>query len=226
MKCISNLLVITLCVLCCSCVVFMRKDFKRKHQTALFPVNTEVYDAYTSKVKFDGYYYLDEIINGQLADVMFTLYPDGTYLGYIFKEDERGNIGKSVTNLNDFTAMPEKLFYGGGIYTIDGDTLIIDYYHHEMGLCWELTIYKFEIIDCNTLRQFEIKWINTLAGATTKRMDDIYRFTQASPQPSPFEAKSKSKKWMWKNKADWKAYKKELDEYLEQKKAKNRELKE
>ena len=70
----------------------------------------------------------------------------------------------------------------------------------------------------NTIRLFEGVSVSKCARERSVRKHDIlYYFVKASPLPSSFEAKVKTKKWMWENKEDWKAYMIEVDKYLDSK---------
>ena len=202
---------------CSSCVLFIRRNFRDIDQGIRF--STEYTPLVNDKLNFDGYYYDDR----PNADIEFSLYPDGTYLGFCFKDSYFKYKGKSVTDLTSLIWLSDKNepSYYGGIYQIVGNTLFIHRYRRDFSLCWHLTIEQYEIIDRNTLRLNRMFFISKYAGQRSTECNQIYRFVKASPLPSPFEAKVKSEKWMWDNKEEWKAYKQELQEYLDSKVTQN-----
>lgn len=207
---------ILISILTSGCVIIGTKMFSRKNQTIRFTnsYNPKIED----RININGYYYN---VRPYLVD-LFALYPDGTFLGFSFYHDRLDSIGKPNVNLDSLIWLYEdkEPTYGGGIYTIINDTLIIDRYSNPYRSRWDLDVYKYEIIDKNTLRRIE--W-HIFPGHDKKKMNDIYRFVPAAPLPSPFESSSKSQKWMWYDKKEWEEYRLELQKYLETKPQNHRE---
>ncbi len=174
-----------------------------------------------NKLSIDGYYYYDR----PFSSGMFALYPDGTYLHFFLDKGMGKYAGKTVSNLDSIIWLPKsrKLEHIGGIYKLVDDTLIIYIFKLENVLklreAWYYEIEKYEILDKNTLRYFE--GISMSKHVKVYDCNQIYRFVKASPLPSPYEAEVKTKKWIWQNKKDWKAYMIEVNKYLDRKVAKD-----
>ncbi|MDE5635465.1 MAG: hypothetical protein K2I52_04065 [Muribaculaceae bacterium] len=180
---------------------------------------------FDSKIDIDGYYFLDE----PYETAAFALYKDGTYLPLYFNlKWIKKNINRSTNKLDSviWINKERKPSFGGGIYKIEGDTLYIHsfykFYSLPWSYIWEYSIEKYIIEDANTLRLVGgVIMDNIRSNIRRYEANSIYRFVKASPLPSPFEAEVKTKKWMWENKDDWKAYMIELNKYLDRKVAKD-----
>ena len=190
-----------------SCGLFYtRKDFNDKSPSVLFATDTDT--KIEEKLNINGYYYSEE------SNSIFILYKDQACISYYFKNelsDLRGipveNLGLLVSKKPGNIALWNKY---NGIYTISGDTLTIDFYEKNNIIyihTWlEFYTDKFKIIDRNTLRLFQR--INE--DGEILNGDFEYKFVPLEYLPDPYNNDLKKKKWMWRYKEDWKAYKYEL----------------
>lgn len=121
----------------------------------------------------------------------------------------------------------------GGIYRIAGDSLYQEiYYRSYERYPWELSLLKstYKIIDSHTLKQSKQYAVNSdtvsLTWSAGPRYHHVYKFVPFTEEANRIDAKIKKKKWMWENKEDWKAYKRELKAFKkEQKKARKEQKK-
>lgn len=188
---------------------YTRKDFNRKSPTVLFATDADT--RIEEKLNINGYYYAKE------SNSIFILYKDQTCISYYFKNelsDLKGlplrDLGLLVSRKPGNLALWNKY---NGIYTISGDTLTIDFYERNNIMyiqTWlEFCTDKFEILDKNTLRLFQ----RIDEDGKEFNGDVEYKFTPLKIVPDPYNNDLKKKKWMWKYKEDWDAYKKELKQH-------------
>ncbi len=180
------------------CVIFTHHDFNLNKQSLRFSSGYRPVE--DGRLKTDGYYCLDH----PLGNNNFILYPDGTFISFVFKDDCKEFIGKSETNLESLIEMRCSSNYGG-IYLLSGDTLLIDFYNYQGGIAKNLFKGLYIIVDSVTLLDSE--W------------DYYYRFVPAEGLPSPFEVLVKERKFMWYDETEWQLYRQQLKGYLDRKAA-------
>ncbi len=180
------------------CSIFTHHEFDLNKQALRF--SNAYRPVEDGRLRTDGYYCLDK----KLANHNFILYPDGTFLKFIFKDDFKEFIGKSIVDIDRLIKISATCKYGG-IYKILGDTLLIDCYNSHIGTAMNLFKDYYIIVDSVTL--LDPEW------------DYYYRFVPAEGLPSPFEVLVKERKFMWYDEEEWLLYRQQLKEYLDRKAA-------
>lgn len=229
------------------------------------PVGQYKWDTVTnidSLINIQGYYYnilprqhyVDGVDSTYIAweDIDLVFYKDGTCVSFKFDNESRKYEGLYVP---DLTGLISKR-YGkvpvwtcGGIYKIDGDTLIVDIFERTKqtkfggvtpavylpspGL--NLMFYinkdnwvalerrKFVIEDKTTLHLIEFS--NANYHNEPIEIDALYKFVPTDVVPSRCEADIRKEKWMWAYKEDWEAHKQELKAYKRELKARKDSIK-
>lgn len=215
-----------------------KRLFAEKYQDNLFSAN---YDPHLDgKLRTDGYYlYYNDSIHEFVSDNYYDptyhpslyhtyaiyLQPDGTFVYEDFTHEDH----------KSFNLKSQGRCYrpdAGGIYSLIGDSLYADVYQvfqsgfFDQNSKWEINKYVYEIIDKETLRLSRIIHAD---GDVIDRYDVnndrkyVFKFVPFTDEASRKDPEIKDKKWMWVNKDDWEAYKRELNEY--KKKCKEEEKK-
>lgn len=133
----------------------------------------------------------------------FVFFDDGMFVATfldscVYAEDGYLDLEKMIY----ITRRSKKWGYHSGYYQISQDTLSLQGYNaHQLFFAeWDPTQYTFKIKDANHLYLYqcdEFKW------------DRDYKFIPTTHIPKSFDHYWKKRKRFWKNKEDWKAYKKE-----------------
>lgn len=142
----------------------------------------------------------------------YLLYDNGSAVFVAINPVQATNGRLPLQSLNDC------VYEDDGIYSISGDSLIADVYMVNDKNQWYLSKHVFRIHDHNTLQLLSVANIN---NDNTQHNDYsgsevFYRLSETSGLPSSFEAMNKREKWLWENKDDWKAYKKDLKKWEKQ----------
>ena len=147
----------------------------------------------------------------------FVFYEDGTLVlsirvpgdttKYIYQYWPNGSVYEKSKN--------RWVFGANGVYKIEGDTIFANLYFRNriylsashsgipfVTYMWKL---KFHILDSSTIHWVEMHQIK---GFTLPKIyDDTLHFYPAEQLPPP-NTEMKRKRWLWKEKKDWKDYKK------------------
>ena len=136
-------------------------------------------------------------------------FEDGTTSSFIFKD----NTFIEQTNID----MQQSIFYEdalwgyGGRYIINQDTIkVFTVWTSCKPLGYELWEDTYQIIDSCTLKHIEFR--SRMRGRLDEeyKRNEIYKFYEAYNFPKSDDIYIKSKKYFWKNKEDWKAYKQQM----------------
>ena len=188
--------------------------FSSSDQDALFSKNYR--PNIDNKIETDGYYLYNETdtSSGRRYCDFFVLYEDGTCATFDLKSQYWDQLGKTVKNFSSMIFYWNKYFnfYSGGIYKINGDTLIVDMFYDDNLKNVELVKRKYLIKNKITLKQISAKYI-TCDSTYYRRANRTYRFVKSEPMPNYCGSRIKGKKWLWQNETDWKVYKNEEEIY-------------
>ena len=112
----------------------------------------------------------------------------------------------------------------GGLYTINGDTIIAEFVDNGYFIKELYRIY-FKVINRTTLEKICYHRINKDSiWVIPSENDSIYRvvsFVPCKNLPSPINMYNKHKKYRWNNKEKWKEYNKQRKEYLKMRRKRN-----
>ena len=97
-----------------------------------------------------------------------------------------------------------------GLYEIKNDTIIANTYSVDEFWSWmiDYSVYRFEIIDKTTLRLIDITFKHKKGDSRSLYIGSVYKFRETGKEPVAKDFLLK-KKWMWKDKDEWKKWKKE-----------------
>lgn len=133
----------------------------------------------------------------------FVFFDDGMFVATsldscVYAEDGYLDLEKMV----HITRRSKKWGYHSGYYRISHDMLSLQGYsaHQLVFADWDPTAYAFRIKDENHLYLYKCDNFN---------WDRDYKFISTTHIPKPFDYYWKKRKKFWKNKEDWKAYKRE-----------------
>lgn len=153
------------------------------------------FDTATSRFNIDA----DGLVYGRL------FYHDGSYATIVCDPDSISNSDLSV-----------KLADAQGIYSIYGDTVIIEAY--LKGKKWFLEDAVFKIEGQDTLKLILQEFYHPTGSNRINlfKGDFMYRFVPATQLPDSRELKVKREKWLWRDKNEWKEYRKSLKAWEKQ----------
>ena len=176
-------------------------------------------------IDIDGYYFCDSDFYSWYCSRNMLFYDDGSFSFFHWKDHDTNerywSLAKmkiaedsmsKLTNVNlEENIQPlfsqrwawERLV--GGAYVIEGDRIITEtpcIFNFEWVLCRNY----FRVVDRRTLKR-EV-W--QLVGDDSIKFDSlaVFRFIPAENPPDPDYMMAKDKKWMWKDKKEWKEAKK------------------
>ena len=202
-KYINTWLILVICISCNSCVLlFTSKGFKPSEQRALFSAdyNPDV----DNKLKKGLYLPYDESHRKFVKGEGFILYPDGRVeskglsLDYLKMDDATA---ENIKRLADAGFITDYTVFEDGIYTVKDDKLYLDLYSVLYRKHWDLLSEDYTVIDDVTVVSD-----NDNLNYSGKRI--TYRCIPLTDPIAPQQGSSKNQKWMWRNKTDWKNYKK------------------
>ena len=202
-----NLLVFFGFLVLCACWSPFPNAYERSMQVGRFRPNINT--GIAKKVNINGYYVVTHKRVGTFEP--FILYSDGTFGNIVFKNrDSLYEQKKQDTDLMQEIISSEKGFCGGGgYYEIKGDTLEVDkVYRYQLRKV--LAKKRFKIIDKNHLLFFSGMWVVSKKEDVPDHYDVLYEFVPAKNLPPSTSFGCKLNKYMWENKADWKAYKQRM----------------
>ncbi len=234
--------IILLCTLNGCCALFKKIDFNKSEQTLFFSSDYNPNSdnkIYTDGF----YWFKNKTYNPDLwYEHALIFYNDGTFTPISLKNDSTlfthiknkeiknfdeynnppalkyANYFKNGTYVTEFEdhAPPLKYIddFNGGIYTIKGDTIIAELYT-EYCTYRGLKKSKYLIINKSLIKliSYEYFYKDSTQIFNYAEKDFELEFIKATPMPSPFDAKFRTKKWMWADKKDWKEYMRQLKEY-------------
>lgn len=202
-KYINTWLILVISISCNSCVLmFTSKGFKPSEQRALFSAdyNPDI----DNKLKKGLYLPYDESHRKFVKGEGFILYPDGRVeskslsLDYLKMDDATA---ENIKRLADAGFITDYTIFEDGIYTVKDDKLYLDLYSVLYRKRWDLLNEDYAIIDDVTVIS-----ANDSLNYSGKRI--TYRCIPLTDAIAPQQGSSKNQKWMWRNKTDWKNYKK------------------
>ena len=185
--------------------------YERSMQVGRFRPNINT--GIAKKVNINGYYVVTHKRVGTFEP--FILYSDGTFGSIVFKNrDSLYEQKKQDADLMQEIISSEKGFCGaGGYYEIKGDTLEVDkVYRYQLRKV--LAKDRFKIIDKNHLLLFSGMWVVSKKEDVPEPYDVLYEFVPAKNLPPSTSFGCKLNKYMWENKADWKAYKQRMKQQM------------
>lgn len=195
----------------CAFLTNNARVFEYSDQTVLF------YDGYSpdsgGMILTDGLYLrydsLTSCFKQDNEESGLLFYSDGTATGISCDMDE--------TSMIDVASI--RYSCAGGIYTISGDTLIVDEYKNDPFVSWDLVRAEYKILSDGILKLLSKTYFTTKVYSywvDYSQKDVYYRFVALpSELPRSFEAKVKKRKWMWTNETDWEDYKQKVKEWEE-----------
>lgn len=218
---------ILLLFICSACAIVKGPEIKfdRSRQSALFSSGFKPNE--TGRLKTSGYYLLFDVdCANYLKGQGFRLWDDGAvsniYFGLIGVSEEllSGEIMDAVIEAEGVSFRDGNYGYSmGGIYKIEGDTLIIDRYFQDDGSWWHdywtMEKKKYKIID-NGLFLMEISSDSCCGQDEIRKKfcgDRVFRFVPASMFMNERFLGVKDAKWMWEDEAEWKTYRREWKEW-------------
>lgn len=183
-----------------------REDFIKKSQIPLFRENMCTY--IDTLINTDGYYAFapdDSTYRQRHTLTPFTFGNDGSYQQVTIKDEylylKKKNI--DISNKADRSV--------DGSYTINGDTIYATYFWNAgVNIGGGVVSLKFKILDRNTLMlcesdSYEDDYYAQKGSDVARNINKIYKFVPVSRLPEVVNY-IKSKKWMWKDKSEWKRY--------------------
>lgn len=219
-KLIVNILLL---FICSACVIVKGPEIKfdRSRQGALFSSGFKPNE--TGLLKTSGYYLLFDVdCANYLEGDGFRLWDDGAvsniyfWLRGVSEELLSGEFIDAVIETGGVLFKDGNYGYSmGGIYKVEGDTLIIDRYFKDDNSWWHdywtMGKKKYKIID-DGLFLMEISPDSCCLQDEIREKfcgDRFFRFVPASIFMNERFLGVKDAKWMWEDEAEWKTYRRE-----------------